>query len=365
MRFVFFTKTEWNEPPRIRHQLAHLLIEQGHEVQFFQKCRLNSKAECSRVKVGLTLCRHPHLLHHQLKFISPLRRLDRAFITRQIRSLVDLNECDVVVNFNYDFDFLSEIFDATPILHVVNDDFVAGAIRPNRKSAECLQAMTAADAKHTLCVSYSILEKIRKSTQNCSLFLPWARHKYRKPPRSTVRDEVLYWGYINDRLDFRAIDGILNADIKINFFGSITPSVRVRRMLEHSNAVYHGIENLQNRPDILARCCCTILPYDVSGKMAQAVTMSNRGFELLSFGLPLLYTKLPYLINAPKSVIYHCSSADEFILARQNAMRYFDESQSDIVAFLKDHYAENRYRQFMETVESTIVESDDFALTST
>ncbi len=36
-RFIFFTKTMYDETPRIRHQLADLLTSYGHEVVFYQK----------------------------------------------------------------------------------------------------------------------------------------------------------------------------------------------------------------------------------------------------------------------------------------------------------------------------------------
>ena len=36
-RCFFFTKTNWNEQPRMRHQLALLLRNYGHQILFFEK----------------------------------------------------------------------------------------------------------------------------------------------------------------------------------------------------------------------------------------------------------------------------------------------------------------------------------------
>ena len=352
MRFIFFTKTDWNEPPRIRHQLATLLSDEGHEVLFFQKSRLTSRRETLSSDAPVALLRHPHLLHHQLKFVAPMRWLDAEFLKRQIRSLVTPRSGDVVVNFNYDFYFLSEIFPNKPIIHVVNDDFPAAAIWGNRSSAARIQAQTARDADHTLCVSYSILEQVRRATTACSLFLPWARHRYNAPPISRSRNEMLYWGYINKRLDFKIVNAILASGTRISFLGRVMPSTRAREMLNHPNASYHGVANLEDIPDVLSRCSCTILPYDASDDEIRCVTMSNRGFELLSFGLPLLYPDLPHLISAPNRVVYRCNTADDFIAAHIDAKGNYEDLQPDIAHFLEDHYPEKRYSQFMDIVQA-------------
>jgi len=48
---------------------------------------------------------------------------------------------------------------------------------------------------------------------------------------------------------------------------------------------------------------CSILPYDSSNQGIQACTISNRALNLLSFGLPLAYADLKYLIKAPDTII--------------------------------------------------------------
>ncbi len=353
MRFIFLTKTEWSEPPRIRHQLAELLISEGHSVAFVQKSKFLASNEWSSDGSGLSLARHGHLLHHQFKFLSPARWLDKVFIKQKIRSLfAATNHDDVIVNFNYDYYFLSSIFPKNPIIHIVNDDFPAAATRLNRRSATRLQALTAADACHSLCVSYPLADKIRMWTSDCSLFFPWARHRYSRPKSGQARAEALYWGYINERLDFDAVTGLLDAGTTINFFGHVSPSPRVSALLGHPNSVYHGISTLENIPEVLSRCCCAVLPLDATNPVVSCITINNRSFELLSFGLPLLYTKLPGLIEAPEHVIYRCETVADFVAAFANARENFNQVQDDIKTFLEEHYSEARYRQFIRVVEA-------------
>jgi hypothetical protein len=266
---------------------------------------------------------------------------------------------DVIVNFNYDYYFLSTLFPSSLIIHIVNDDFLIDAIRPNRKSAARLQSRTASDAYHTLCVSYALAERTSNSNPECSVFLPWARRRYVRPPLSADRNEILYWGYINERLDFEVVNRMLDSGTRINFFGQITPGNRVNSMLSHPNAKHFGKASLEDIPNILLRCCSTLLPYDPSYGANKCITMGNRGFELLSFGLPLIVTDLPNLILAPDNVIFRCSSAAEFIAAQEYSAIRFEELQTEIEKFLTAHYANNRYQQFMQILaESGRIKSE-------
>jgi len=350
MKFLLFTKTNWHEPPRLRHQIAELLADRGHEVVFFEKCTLKTTRNKREIRERITLVSHPHLAHNQLKFIAPLRWLDEIFVKREIRKALRIQPNDIVINFNFDYHFLRDIFPAHTLIHIVNDDFPAATNSLNRKTAEALQAHTASRSNHTLCVSYFLTEKIRHATPHCSVFLPWARHKYLAPEITCERNEILYWGYINDRIDFESVVEVLDKGVTINFFGHITSSPRVDRLLAHDNCEYHGISRLEDAPDVLARCCCSILPYDSADKGMRCLTMGNRAFELLSFGLPLLHTDLPYLIEAPHNVIYRCNGGEEFMTNYAKARDSIYSSQADILSFLDDHNPTTRYDQLISYI---------------
>jgi hypothetical protein len=305
-----------------------------------------------QVSPQLTLVRHGHLLHHQLKFLGPLRWLDELFVRRRIRSLLSTEADDVIVNFNYDYHFLSGVFPSAPIIHVVNDDFSGAAIRISEKIAAWLEEQTVRKSHHTLCVSYSLLSRAQQWTPDGSLFLPWARRTYAPPPDSPGRLETLYWGFINDRIDFRLVGALLSAGVRINFVGQITPSKEIDEMLHHTNATHFPAARLEDLPAVLARCSCTILPYDATQETNRAVTMSNRGFELLSFGLPLLYCDLPHLLDAPARVIYRCKEPSDFLAAIEDTRTHFADVQTEIRLFLEEHYGNQRYEQFMRVVSS-------------
>ena len=115
MRFFLFTKTDWNDYPRLRHQLACLLADNGHEVFFFQLPNFpyqSSKKNISEYN-GIFLYRYRQLIHHKLRFFPFIHKLNAAFEKKEIKTLsdkLDIKSCDVIVNFNYEYYFLRELF---------------------------------------------------------------------------------------------------------------------------------------------------------------------------------------------------------------------------------------------------------------
>ena len=76
MHFIIFTKTDWDEPPRMRHQLVHLLLSAGYRVTFY--CRpLSPWANTKKIQVtkNFTLIYYREIIHHQLRLLPILHTL--------------------------------------------------------------------------------------------------------------------------------------------------------------------------------------------------------------------------------------------------------------------------------------------------
>jgi glycosyltransferase involved in cell wall biosynthesis len=350
VRFALFTKTLWHEPPRLRHQVAHMLLRRGHEVDFFEKNF--GPAGDGYTEKGAALRRHRHreLLHHQLRVHPLLSRLNAEVEKSEIRRRLQIAPDHVVVNFNYDYYFLRELAPEQRILTVINDDFVAGSRWFARREAGRVLAATAGMSDHTLVVSYPLRDALRPVARDVVLFLPWARRPYSEPRLLGPRDEVLYWGYINERIDVEAVERILGEGIRINFAGPVTWNRQIHALLKHPNATYLGPRKLEDIPEVLERCACSLLAYDASQPMVGAVTISNRAFELMSWGLPLVYTNLPGLLEAPPEVIHRCRTPEEFIAGYHAARAGFAEAQGVIRGFLEAHTEDVRYEALMALV---------------
>jgi hypothetical protein len=86
MRFIFFTKTNWNEIPRFRHQLAKLLINDGHKIIFFQKPNFFFQRHIlnNASKNKIKLVRHKQLIHHRLRFNSFIHNLNSWYEKKKL-----------------------------------------------------------------------------------------------------------------------------------------------------------------------------------------------------------------------------------------------------------------------------------------
>ncbi len=352
MKVVLFSKTLWNEPPRLRHQVARMLAKRGHEVIFVEKCSfLGPRRSGSAGAIGLL--RHGELLHHQLRPFRGLVRLNAAYEKAQIRQLLSPAQDPIVINFCYDYYFLRDIFPRSVIVTIINDDVIDAAKWFMKREARRVLAATARISDENLVVSYPLREELSKLCGRVSVFLPWARRRYVRPVGLGRREEILYWGYINDRVDWRVVRQILDAGVRINFVGPLSASRMATSVLAHRNAAYHGVADLGQIPDVVASCACSILPYNVGYRMVAATTISNRAFDLLSCGLALLYCSLPGLLEAPSEVIYVCKTASDYIRGWQLAKECFAACQDSIERFLEGHYEEERYGQLLRTIQGT------------
>jgi hypothetical protein len=239
------------------------------------------------------------------------------------------------------------------IITIINDDFVAGARWYMKKEAKRVLAATVAVSDFVLTVSYPLLKQVRQVARNAAVFLPWARSAYSEPDKSCERTDILFWGALYKNLDFNVLQSLMQSGVRIHFAGPITASKEIEKTMGMAGAIYHGVKSMVDLRSVVAQCCCSILPYDPDsyGGMPNAVTISNRAFELLSQGLPLLYCDLPALIAAPDNVILRCRTGEQYLSAYERSRNQFYDCQENIKKFLDGNYEQSRYEQLFDCIK--------------
>ncbi len=350
---IIFTKTNWDEPPRIRHQLTRLLYSHGHKIIFFEKSSFRQLKTIKHQEEGINFIKHFELIHHQLRPLKLLVKLNQTVTKYLIRKNLIKENIDFILNFNYDYSFLRDLFPNKRIITIINDDFVAQA-KPWMIDSIYEQLKTT--CKHSdmiFAVSYPLCEQLKQFNKNTYILLPWAERKYRLPTiTQEKRNVVLYWGYIDHRLNWNVIDHLINNNIKLRFVGDVGSNIK------NKIEKYTYFDNFELLPstDInklnMEDVCCSILPYDTKRAEMRVVTVNNRVFRLLSYGIPLIYSDLPYLIETPNTVITKCKSNEDYINAIDYFSSSFSSSQTDIEKFLMDHYSDIRYNYLLEKINS-------------
>jgi hypothetical protein len=353
-RFIFLTKTNWEEPPRIRHQLARLLAERGHCVTFGE--RPGTKAELPHLNAeGITTFRHTELLHHKLRGHSLLRSLNAAWTVRSLRATLSsrpVDASDVLVNFNYDYYFLRSIAPHSPIVTVINDDFISSAPRLVQPALYRAQDLTCRSSGAVLCTS-PIVAKALGEPPKPELFLPWAAEPYRPPASGTERNVLLFWGFAGRRLDVAVIHALMQRarnempDLRIRFVG---PRDRTFGEVSELEAL-EGIEFHDSTPldrlrldDVIA----CFIPYVSGVPDVDAIVFPNKIFQMLGVGLPMVVSGMPHFVKEP--FVFRMNPGEE-LAAVVDARRSFATVQESIELFLRAHTPQRRYEQFIAAID--------------
>lgn len=346
---LFLTRTLWSEPPRLRHQLARLLASRGHTVHFCQRASHlpGRRSETTPVSEQNRIVLHQYYepMHHQLK-IGPMSTSISNWVVR--RSLVRFNHTirpDLVVNFNHDYAFAREAFPEAQFATVVNDDF-EGLARPwvaRQTTARLARTCRVSDV--VFAVSSALLERVANWSATSELLLPWASNPYRRPPGDDPRTVVLYYGYINEKIDWSVVESVAAAGVSLRFVGPVARGAEARLSdltRRHNAEVLDpcAIESLE-----LSDVVCSIVPYDTDLQHVRVMTVGNRVFQLLSRGIPIVHARLPGLLELPDDVLVQCSDTQEYLDAIGHFREHFQAVQDSISAFLEAHTGSARMRQ--------------------
>lgn len=345
MKVLMVTKTNWSEAPRIRHQLTMLLKRKGYQIVFIEKNAYKSFFIKNRNEDGINFFSHAELIHHQLRYHSVIQWLNNLVVKFYLRKILKKVEFDFVFNFCYDYSFLKQLIPDKKIITMIEDDFESQAKFGMTTQIRNQVRKTCKNSDVVLTVSYPLFDKLEKYNPNVKMLFPWSQHKYRSPHEGGERNTVLYFGFVH-RLDWITIEKLIG-ETKYNYrFIGPTAKESDEKMITHLKTLYTNFEYIPycNLNDLmLDDVFCSILPYDAKIKSVQACTISNRAFNLLSFGLPLAYADLNHLIEAPDSVIKKNKQADDYKVTLDYFKTNFYQVQNDIQIFLSDHYEDDRW----------------------
>jgi hypothetical protein len=352
-RFIFFSKTNWNETPRLRHQMANLLISRGHEIIFFQKPKyLLQKKDIQKID-GLTLEKTTQLIHHQLRFINIFsvsnEILEKYSIKNSLKKYKPTDE-DIVINFNYDYYFLREIFPKNKIITVINDDFVAQAKFFQGAHVRRALLRTCSKSDSTLVVSYPLAKQVAEVCRP-HLFLPWSDVKYKRIERSGNYKSVLLWAHIDSRIEFSLIEEAARRLPDFDFFivGPVSKKSEgdvniIRKNMANIHILPpHKLDDLD-----LSKFSVSIIPYKQGIKSIEAVTMANKSLQIMARGLPLVTYGMPYFYE--HLAIRKAKTSFEFVEGIRFFYENFFKIQDDIEKLINKNGAEERYQQLMEIV---------------
>ena len=338
--FLVLTHTLWEEPPRLRHQVTRLLLDAGHRVRFAERsCPVFGRPTRSgtpKLPARLDLVGTRRLLHHQLRVLPALHHANAALLAPQVSRLADGLDRErlIVVNFNYDYFFLRSAFPTQRIVTIINDDFEAMSRLPFRRHITWALRRTCEASDLVLAVSAPLVRRLREWV-DARLFMPWAEHQYQRPQRDAAgRTKVLFWGFVDWRLDWDAIRRLSahlaerGPEWEVLLVGPATEKYRSSIgpiLAECPNIRLTGPADLDQLP--MDSVLAALIPYIREGS-TDAVTVSNKTMRLLSRGLPIVISGMPEFLQAPFITRLDAGSPPSAVV--DSCVRNFDGWQSDI-----------------------------------
>jgi hypothetical protein len=352
--FIIFTRTAWDEAPRLRHQVTRLLMEAGHRVHFFELPRPALSRRVPRdpvAGVAPAFVHTSHLIHHQLRIVPPLHAINAWFVRRQIAEFLRTLSSDqvTVINFNYDYYFLRELFPNERIVTIINDDFEAQSRLPFRGHITWALRRTCHMSDAVFAVSVPLVRRLSEWS-DAALFLPWSSMQY-LAPRADVpeRTRLLFWGFIDERLDLNMLDCVAKdlarrgPQWELLLVGPTQGRGRdavVRSMARHTNVRVLDSHRLDQLP--LDTILASVIPYLTRSAM-DAVTLPNKAMQLLARGMPLLISGMPAFIEAP--FVRRLDAGDSPAAVIDGCIADFASLQPSIAKFLEENTPESRLSQ--------------------
>src|SRR5579871_6427361 len=160
MNVLIITRTNWEEPPRMRHQLSRLLRDMGGNRVFYVDI-------CSSVRdfglnkwnnEGIGFYGFSELIHHQLRPFKFIREIHKSIVKKKLSVIAGRHEFDLVINFNYDLCFLKEIFSGSQVITMLNDNFYLQAWPWMKRAIAKQVARTAAVSDAVMTVSHPLVD---------------------------------------------------------------------------------------------------------------------------------------------------------------------------------------------------------------
>lgn len=330
-----------------------LLASHGHEVIFFQKPLFPfggfGRRGSELASAGIMLRQSYQLIHHQLRVLWLFALINSFFEKISIKKCfgATLDDSFVIVNFNYDYFFLRDLFPKNKIITIINDDFVAQSKFNSGRHAIRALRKTCEKSDLVLTVSVPILKQL-DAWSNAQLFLPWADSAYRAPKTYIDKDAVLLWAHLDRRVDYVLLQEAALSTPHIFYFlvgpQSYESIEEIHSLLGScGNIIVLPPTSLEHLP--LERFFAAIIPYKSGIADIEAVTLSNKSFQLMCRGLPLVVHGMPYFLE--HAAISKCGDSQEFVRAIESRRSSFESIQDSIADLIESNQASSRYSTLM------------------
>ena len=351
MKFLFNTRTDWDEPPRARHQLAEALANK-HEVVFIANSKMGVPSwKNERINTNLKIITPKWFINGKLAYRIPL--LNELFQLWLLSNLKKKYENYHVINFDPSASFIHLFF--KNVIYFCTDDFL------NTKRSKSIlisiyisltQKIVAKHARFCLGVSYYLKDNLLRYNENSYLFLTAApdinSDVFTFDDGVKEHFNIVYVGWLFKLNQQWILEIAKNKKYTIYLIGP-TNNVNVEGFQSNSNIIITGAKKGDELYRYVERADVCIAPYSPDQDTEEVYTMPNKFWLYLVFGKPIVTCEIKNLYKEiPDKFIYQASSSLDFIKKIETSIT---ENNSILTEkrkqFIQQNTWESRAKQFL------------------
>jgi len=333
---VVVAATRWDEPPRMRHQITRQLLRWYNVlfVEFHPTATLSKyTGDALRVVSPRLLVFSPVLPHP----VSPRIYANNPYVhgsvnarySRKIADCAKSLNCMSILLMNFAYDFHELMLEKCFMwkCYVCVDEFPKmwrSATRPfwlkyafQSRMFQHYENLTAKRADLCLDTHTPLVEKLKRINHATRMLTHGHEFDMKKNPSYQKRTDgkivVSFMGYITYRLLMPWLTEVLNNQaIELRLIG---PSSKFQEEILSGYKNYKHIQPMQGNAlrEEMAAADVLIMPYDPEMPENHVQTVSNKFFQYLAAGRPVVISDMPYYASMPQGVVYRARNATEFV----------------------------------------------------
>ncbi len=343
---VVVTMSEWDEMPRFRHQVTRQL-QRFFNVLYVVK-RLNTKQESYHVINDRLAVYRPSIpvpIHPRLYGNIPIAHtLANWLFDRKIQAKMSAIEIGrkILVNFEYDFYKIIKNNGFALKLYICNDEFPQMIAQFSRNQVKAwyheklfnhYEKRVIKLSDYCLTPHSPLVQKIRKTNKNVQLFLPGHEFDLSKIKRISLRKRKIpikigYMGFITYYLLTDWLEEIAKSKDMVLYM--IGPIEKFDTTIFNNYSKIHFVEARRGNEllSFLQTMDVLIIPNDAENPAVKVLTVSNKFFQYVASGKPVVISAMPHYIDMPSGVIYKAKNAEDFVEKIRTA--FYEDSEDKI-----------------------------------
>lgn len=258
---------------------------------------------------------------------------------------------------------MRDCFPKNIIITFLNDNSWSSSLRFAEKSYRRALQKTINNSSVILCISKYILNQINEKKRK-RLFWPWAQEQYQKPKKK-VRNTILYFGFLNRRLDLCVIKKLAEEihqqkrKNKILLVGPFEQNIKDILILKKFKSIL--IKKTVKNPSKIKwdKVLCGLIPYKGRIPENDAIELPNKAMKFFVRGIPLLISGMPNFLQKPFVYRIPFKSEESFLDILDQIKDEFMRNQPLIQRFVQENSQAQRLKTLFGEIKILLAENNN------